>query len=484
MTARILDLDDALTGPDYAPSGPVRLTLAEGRIVSIAPRDDGAVTDLVAIPALTDAHNHARPLSTTSFGCGMRPLETWLPRLAIIPPVDPYLAAIASLGRSLRGGCTAVMVHLTRAPGDGPLPEQARAIARAAADLGVSIGFAISMRDRNPLIYADHAHLLDQLSPQDHDLVTKTWLRPMPSVEAQLAQVDEVADAVAGLPGHIDVQYGPTGVQWCSDALLQAIADESRDSGRRVHMHLLETRPQREWADRQYPAGIVDQLDRIGLLSERLTLAHAVWANDDELNRIAAAGARIAVNPSSNLHLQSGIAPAARMSASGVSVAMGLDGCALDEDDDALREMRLLRLLNAGIAFGDGMSPEQVLRAACRAGRAGLGLTDGGVIAPGQPADLLILDRTLLDRDAVTSVPLIHYLFTRARQDHVREIVSGGRTVCLGGVLVGHDFDAIERQLRAEYRKAMPKMAPLVDVWARLETLLVRHYTEFGGCCG
>jgi len=90
------------------------------------------------------------------------PLEQWLPQLAVMPPVDAYTAAAASLARSVRGGATGVMVHLTRAMGQKPLPEEARDIARAAADVGVSIGFAISMRDRNPLIYGDHDALLNK----------------------------------------------------------------------------------------------------------------------------------------------------------------------------------------------------------------------------------------------------------------------------------------------------------------------------------
>ena len=63
------------------------------------------------------------------------------------------------------------------------------------------------------------------------------------------------------------VQYGPNGVQWCSDELLQAIAQASQRTGRRVHMHLLETKYQRQWADATYPDGVVRMLDDIGLLS-------------------------------------------------------------------------------------------------------------------------------------------------------------------------------------------------------------------------
>ena len=133
----------------------------------------------LAMPSLADAHNHARPLSTTSFGCGGKPLEQWLPQLAVMPPVDAYTAAVASLARSVRGGATGVMVHLTRAMGQRPLPEEAREIARAAADVGVSIGFAISLRDRNPLIYGDHDGLLNGLAPEVAQLARNTWLKPL-----------------------------------------------------------------------------------------------------------------------------------------------------------------------------------------------------------------------------------------------------------------------------------------------------------------
>ena len=230
------------------------------------------------------------------------------------------------------------MVHLTRPMGRTPIEIEAREIARAAHDAGVSIGFAVALRDRNPLIYGDHSALLDTLDPRARALVEATWLSPMPPPDEQIAQVAGVAEAVADMPGQINAQYGPTGVQWCSDELLAGVAAASRKTGRRVHMHLLETPAQREWADRAFSTGIVEMRDAIGLLSDRLTLAYCVRAKTHELDLIARSSTRIAVNASSNLHLSSRIAPVPGMMKAGVQVAMGLDGCALDEDDDGLRE--------------------------------------------------------------------------------------------------------------------------------------------------
>ncbi|ROT99514.1 hypothetical protein EAT49_14605 [Histidinibacterium lentulum] len=470
----------ALLGPDYSASGPVEIVLEGGRIAAIRPAE-GEVPRRLAMPALCDAHNHARSLSTTSFGGGLKPLETWLPSLALIPSADPYTAAAASFARSLAGGCTAVMVHLTRPTGGRPLPEEAREIARAAHDVGISIGFAVAMRDRNPLVYGDHAAVLGRMPAEPRAVAEATWLGPMMPVEGQLALVDAVAEAVADLPGHVDVQYGPNGVQWCSPALLKGIAEASASTGRRVHMHLLETKPQRDWADEAHPEGIVTMLEGIGLLSERLTLAHCVWARPEELARIAASGARVAVNGSSNLHLASGIAPVPDMLSAGISVAMGLDGCALDEDDDALREMRLLHLLHQARGFAEGdMSPAVALRAACAAGRAGLGLGPGGVLEEGMPADLLLLDLDRLDRDALMAVNPRDYLMTRAVSGHIVEVYAAGRRVVGEGRVLGVDAPALHAALREEMREGLRGKEPLIAAWPAIEAAIADHYR---GCC-
>ncbi len=67
----------------------------------------------------------------------------------------------------------------------------------------------------------------------------------------------------------------PNGMQWCSRAMLEGIAEASARTGRRVHMHFLETKYQRAWADQNCPQGAARYLKEIGLLTNRLTLAHA-----------------------------------------------------------------------------------------------------------------------------------------------------------------------------------------------------------------
>ena len=124
------------------------------------------------------------------------------------------------------------MMHLTRPQGLTSLPSEAAAPARAARDVGVRVGFAVSMRDRNPLVYGSSEPILAAL-PADARQAIESIMRTPLAAKDFIALVDEVAAAAAG--PLFDVQFGPNGVQWCSDALLAAVADASQRSGRRIN---------------------------------------------------------------------------------------------------------------------------------------------------------------------------------------------------------------------------------------------------------
>ncbi len=285
--------------------------------------------------------------------------------------------------------------------------------------------------------------MLAGLPADAREEISRRFIRkPVPYAE-QVTLVDAVAAAAAS--ALFDVQYGPQGVQWCTPELLAAVAEASQRSGRRVHMHLLETRYQRDWADAAYPDGIVRYLDRIGLLSARLTLAHCTWARPDELELVAERGATIAVNTSSNLGLRSGITPLAEMVRRGCRVALGLDGLALDEDDDALREMRLAHLLHGGSGFRIDVDRSRLLEMAFLNGRRSvLNDDDGGTLAGGQPADILLLDWNAVDDDRLRpDLDPLDLLFARTNARHLREVIVDGRSIVRDGRVTGIDFPAM-----------------------------------------
>jgi cytosine/adenosine deaminase-related metal-dependent hydrolase len=453
------------------------------RITRVSSAQTGLADALMVLPALVNAHDHGRAVRTSSIGASGKPLEAWLHYLALFPPVDPYLAAVVALSRSALGGVGTVMMHYTRTQGFTDLPTEAAEIARAARDIGLRVGFAISMKDRNPLVYGPSEPLLAALPADVRDEVAARYLREQMTPVAQVQLADAVASAAAG-PG-FEVQYGPNGVQWCSDALLAGIAEASARSGRRVHMHLLETRYQRAWADQNFPDGIVRHLDAIGLLSPRLTLAHCVWARPDEFELLAERGVTIAVNSSSNLVLRSGIAPLAGMLAKGCRVALGIDGAALDDDDDALRELRLAYLLHAGNGFKVALGPDAMLRLAFANGCfAVTNLDDGGTISPGAPADLLLLDWSVIDDDRLLDdIDAVHLLLARATARHIRELIVAGRTVVLGGKVMGVDFPAARDEVVARMRAGMSENSAVARALPALERAIAAHFEPDYPCC-
>ena len=105
------------------------------------------------MPPFANAHDHARAARSSSFGAAGKPLEIWLHYLAMLPAVDPYLASAVSLSHAALGGAGIVMVHYTRVQGLTDYVTEAKAVARAARDVGVRVGFAVALRDRNPLVY-------------------------------------------------------------------------------------------------------------------------------------------------------------------------------------------------------------------------------------------------------------------------------------------------------------------------------------------
>jgi 5-methylthioadenosine/S-adenosylhomocysteine deaminase len=471
-------IDAAWVIPDAAQAALAdrTITIVDGRIATVEAAAPGAGRTLV-LPALANAHDHARVARLSQIGSFDVPLEAWLPYLSLIPAVDPWLASVVSFGRTARGGVGNVMAHYTRVQGLTDFPTEARAVAKAARNVGVHVALAVHCRDLNPLVYDPHEALLARLSPQACACITRRFLKPPLPPAEQVAMVEAVAAEIEG-PG-VTVQYGPAGVQWCTDPMLRLIGEASARTGRRVHMHLLETRYQRNWADRTFPQGIVRYLDDIGLLNERVSFAHCIYLRPDEMELIAARGATIVTNISSNFVVSSGLAPVGEFLRRGCRVAMGLDGLSFDEDEDALREMRLVYVVHKAAGFDIKMRREDILRTAFEHGRfAVTGKRDGGRVAPGAPADLLVLDWEKLSAELVEpDVAPLELLLAKARQQHVKGLFVGGREVVRDGALTGVDLPALEAELLAVLRKEAGAVADVRAAMPELRAALAAHYS-------
>ena len=438
-----------------APIRNAEISMNNGRISVIGAGKGGR--GHVALPALTNAHDHGRAFRPLAYGISDQPLECWLAMLRHTPSVDLYTQSIVAFGRMALSGIAAVsQVHIPM--GLDPVDE-ANSVARAARDVGVRVGYAAPLTDTNAFVYGGTEAICRCHTPEDWKTVRNWDSKPLSAIE-QLAAVDAIVQAYGS--DMFTVQYGPAGPQWLTERGWEALAERLAATGRRLHTHILETKTQRQWADTHYPDGLLTWLDSLGLVSPQLTIAHFVWATDAEIDLVAKRGGRVSVNSSSNLRLQSGIAPVHRFKRAGLQFGCGLDGMAFNDDEDGLFELRLLAKLHSQRGLdGPGLSVADVWKAATGAGRFTIdGTENAGAIVPGADADLMIVDLEAIAPDAPDGLadPL-DLIMTRARAGHVKDLFVAGRQVVADGRLTNVDLEAAEAELATLGAEAAPSLA-------------------------
>jgi cytosine/adenosine deaminase-related metal-dependent hydrolase len=449
--------------------------------VSCTGRVEDAKTDkgLLALPALVNAHDHGRGIRQLAFGARDQQLELWRAALYAHPPVDPYLNAVVAFGRLARAGVgTVVCVHSSIIV--DRLVSDAEAIARAADAVGIRLAFVVPLRDCRTLGYGDDEELLARHPAADREMIREKWLYKFPTPVEYMILVREIARRIEGPT--VSVQLGPNSPQACTDALLEAIAAESAGSNRRIQTHLLETATQRRWGDAHYRTGLIRHLDDLRLLSPRFTGAHGVWLNPDDCRLLAERGSSIAINTSSNLRLRSGLAPVPDYIRAGMKFALGVDSSSFDDDDDALREMRVTHWLHSLDGNPTPVTPEILFDAALRNGfEVAMNSRQYGSIEPGMPADFMILDYDRMAYDCIDGmVGELDVLLTRATRNHVRDVYVNGRRIVEDGRTANLDLEAHERELLAQAHAEGPAMRALRPVMERSQDALRAFYASGG----
>jgi 5-methylthioadenosine/S-adenosylhomocysteine deaminase len=413
---------------------------------------------LLLMPALVNSHDHGRGIGSVSLGVADDLLEIWLRGLGVQPVISPYLAAAYDGIQMLRAG-VGTTAHSHNPRDWHHVPTESEDTLRGYRDAGIRVACHPVIINQNTLVYDDEAAFLAGLPPAVRQLAEPMARAALPSPDDYFAMcADLYARHHDSVQHTAHIQVSPAGGQWCSDDLILAAVEFARQRGTRVQMHLLETRYQARYAYRKWGVSFVRHLDDIGALGPWLTLAHMVWADTADVPLLADRGVGIAHNPSSNLRLRSGIAPLARFDMAGISTGIGLDGHALDDDQDYLREMRLAwTLSNRPGADAPTVTAQRILRMGTGGGAAVTLGADAplGRLAPGCLADLVLLDwRAVCGRWSPADYPplsgVVDLLLRRAARQHVRHVMVNGQWVVQDGRALLVDEDAIADAIREE----------------------------------
>jgi 5-methylthioadenosine/S-adenosylhomocysteine deaminase len=473
-----LDVGRAMLTPGRSrPERDQSVRIDGGRIISVYPGNaESAGADLLAVPAMINAHDHGYGVSPMAFGASDDALECWIAGLSARPTIDAKQEALVAFGRMALGGIGAT-VHCHNSLVAADLESEVIGVAAAQREIGIRVAFCCPILDRNAWVYGGPEALLPRLGEADRALLSNRLPDSTPA-PGLVARVEDLARAHE--TEMFQIQYGPVGPQWCHDATLEAIAEASAVNDRRVHMHLLESQRQRQWLDARYPGGVVKFLDGIGLLSPRLTVAHGVWLDDEDCALLAERGVTVVLNTSSNLRLRSGMAPVRMFQRHGIKFAFGLDGSAFDDDQDYLRDLRLAWLLHNGSELNSTLPLDQLFEAAYRNAYPVIGgLGDYGEIRAGAAADIALYDYGAMSRDIyVDSVDETEIFLTRGGAGHLKNLYVAGREVVRDGSLPGIDLPAIQNELIARARAEHAPTTDQLALIARQREAIRRYYSD------
>jgi 5-methylthioadenosine/S-adenosylhomocysteine deaminase len=349
------------------------------------------------IPGLVNVHTHAAMTLLRGAGDDL-PLKRWLEERiwplerALVSDAFVYDGAVLACREMLLGGitCFSDMYFFPEATARAALVMQMRAV------LGIIV-FEF------PTAYGS--------GPADY-------------LSKGLALRDEMRDQPT-----LGFTLSPHAPYTTSDESLRRVASLAAELQLPVATHLHETAGEIDESLAKHGMRPIQRLESLGLLGPEFIAIHGVHMTDEDIARLARAGASLAHCPHSNLKLASGIARIGAMFRQGVNIAIGTDGAASNNRLDLLAEGRLTALL-AKAETGDAaiFDAHRTLYALTRAGADALGLGDRiGSIEPGKQADLVAVDLSALEYGPVHDpvATLIH----AAGREAVTDVWIGGQHV-------------------------------------------------------
>ncbi|MBO4369228.1 MAG: amidohydrolase [Desulfovibrio sp.] len=216
-----------------------------------------------------------------------------------------------------------------------------------------------------------------------------------PSYKEALSVTHDLARTYAD-SRRLQVVISPHAVYTSTPDILKACLEASDKLHIPIHMHLAESEAETKQCLSQHGLRPIPYCKKLGFMERALSLAHVVDVNNEELTLLNNASDAVVIhNPGSNMKLASGIAPIPAMLSQGMTVALGTDGPASNNQLNMFLEMNRAALLHKVASKASETLPAQkVLDMATLGGARALHRDDIGSLAVGKRADLTALDLT------------------------------------------------------------------------------------------
>ena len=439
----------------------------------------------VVMPGLVNSHAHGYGgISPFHRGVLDDYVDPWLFDLPFQKPIDAYLDTLYENICMLRSGVTTALYSgLIRDP--MRVAEEMRAAIRAYDDVGMRLAFTVPAQDREYLVYGDEERFIASLPgilPARAASIVSS--RRHFSSDEFLNLLEELIAEYADHP-RVNILAGPQGPIWCSDGLLARLRElvEKYDLG--VQVHLAESTVQRDISYQASSGSGVEHLRELGLLGPKTSLAHGIWLTDTDIDICAESGTTVCHNASCNLRLHMGVAPVVRMLERGVNVAIGSDSTTFDNDDDFLKELRVVSIIHRlphGYEHFPTPSASDVLRMATVNGARATTLeSEIGVLEPGRQGDIVLLNFDRMTTPYISpDVHIADAIIALGVGDDVDTVLVAGEVVVEDGKVTTVDEEAVVREIAADAAKPLdPEFKSDVEFAREIRPHVEKYYAEW-----
>jgi 5-methylthioadenosine/S-adenosylhomocysteine deaminase len=235
----------------------------------------------------------------------------------------------------------------------------------------------------------------------------------------------------------------------CSPATLVRVKEAAREAGILYLIHLLENKDEIDTILNSYGKKPVRHLLDLGVLDSQTVAIHCNWLTKEDIAVFADLGVKVSHNPESSMKLAAGVAPVPEMLQHGITVGIGTDGCASNNDMDMFWEMdTAAKIHKVTLLDPTVMSAETVLKMATIGGAEVLGLNRLiGSIEAGKQADIILVD---MNQPHLT--PLYNcysQLVYAARGADVKTSIINGKIIMKDRQLLTIDLPTAMKNVRA-----------------------------------
>jgi cytosine/adenosine deaminase-related metal-dependent hydrolase len=428
----IAAIEDGMGPPDHEISG-ARVIDATGHLV---------------MPGLVNAHFHSSA-NHLKGSFDSLPLEIFM--LFETPadgarddPRAAYVSTALGAIEMLKSGVTTVLDDAFFVP--APSPIAIDALMQAYLDSGMRASVAL---DQPNVPEIDKLPFLEQLLPPD--LLARARAPAAMDAAGLLDCYRHLIERWHGAgDGRLRAAVSCSAPQRVTLGYFQALDALSRAHHLPFFVHILETKLQRVLGEEKFGGSLVRYVDGLGLLSDRMNIIHSVWADDFDMDLIAASGAVVAHNPISNLRLGSGVMPFRELKKRGIPICLGSDEAITDDSINMWNVAKLTGLIHnlQGGDYENWPTATEVLECLIQGGARAMRLpTAIGQVAVGHQADLILIDLDTLPFTPLNDVR--RQLVYCEQGSSVRMTMVAGNVVYEKGAVVGLDEPALRAEARA-----------------------------------